>query len=133
LFGGVFHLSPRIAPEIQTLARHLDNVSYHLDGPDAVKHLDIILDIPEIDAIQWVPGVPRQGTGSAIPWILMLRKVQKKKKSPYIYASEPRRVERLISELSPEGLLICTSCDSEEEARCLVKKVERWTALRMRQ
>ncbi len=122
-----------VAPEIQTLARHLDNVSYHLDGPDAVKHLDIILDIPEIDAIQWVPGVPSQGTGSAIPWISMLRKIQKRKKSLYIYASEPGQVERLISELSPEGLLICTSCDSEEEARCLVKKVERWTTLRMRQ
>jgi len=118
-----------VAPEIQTIAQYLDNVIYHLDGPGAVKHLDIILDIPEIDAIQWVPG---EGTPPAIHWIPMLRKIQKKKKSLYIYALGPRQVESLISELYPEGLLICTSCNSEEEARWLIKKVEEWTTRRMR-
>ena len=148
-----------VAPEIQTLARHLDNVIYHLDGPDMVKHLDIILDIPEIDAIQWVPGpktLPGPGfpPESSLSWpyqvlgpktlseeppspslideISMLRRIQKKKKSLYVYASGPKEVERLISELSPEGLLICTSCNSEEGARRLVNKVEEWTIRRMR-
>jgi len=118
-----------VVPEIQTIGRHLDHVIYHLDGPDAVKHLDIILEIPEIDAIQWVPG---EGTPPAIHWIPMLRKIQKKKKSLYVYALESKDVESLISELSPEGLLICTSCNSEEEARRLIKKVEEWTAIRIR-
>lgn len=118
-----------VVPEIQTIAWHLDNVIYHLDGPDAVRHLDIILDIPEIDAIQWVPG---EGAPPAIHWIPMLRKIQKKKKSLYIYALGPKQVERLISELYPEGLLICTGCDSEEEARLLVQKVGQWTAIRIR-
>jgi len=152
-----------VAPEIQTIARHLDNVVYHLDGPDAVKHLDIILDIPEIDAIQWVPGPktlpgpdfllasPLSGPYQVLEpkalseelsspsliywnwnWIPMLRRIQKKEKSLYVYASGPKEVELLISELSPEGLLICTSCNSEEEARRLVKKVEEWTTRRVR-
>ncbi len=34
----------------------LDNVVYHLDGKDNVRHLDSILEIQEINAIQWVPG-----------------------------------------------------------------------------
>jgi len=118
-----------VAPEIQTLARHLDNSIYHLDGPDAVKHLDIILNIPEINAIQWVPG---KGAPPAIHWIPMLQKIQKKKKSLFVYAEEARQVEHLISELSPKGLLISVSCNSEEEARTLVKKTEKWTARRMR-
>jgi len=148
-----------VVPEIQTIARHLDNVVYHLDGPDAVKHLDIILDIPEIDAIQWVPGpktLPGPGflPESSLSWpyqvlgpktlseklpslplideISMLRRIQEKKKSLYVYASGPKEVERLISELCPEGLLICTSCNSEEETRHLVKKVEEWTTRKMR-
>lgn len=118
-----------VAPEIQTLARHLDNVVYHLDGPDAVKHLDIILDIPEIDAIQWVPG---EGTPPAIHWIPMLRKIQKKKKSLFLYAEGSQEVEHLISGLSPEGLLISTSCNSEDEAKIIVKKTKEWTAKRIK-
>lgn len=125
-----------VVPEIRTIARHLDNVVYHLDGPDAVKHLDVILDIPEIDAIQWVPGpktLPEEPPSPPlIDEISMLHKIQKKKKSLYVYASGPKEVEHLISELCPEGLLICTSCNSKKEARCLVKKTKEWTTRRMR-
>lgn len=118
-----------VAPEIQTLAQHLDDVIYHLDGPDAVKHLDIILNIGEINAIQWVPG---EGAPPAVHWIPMLQRIQKKKKSLYLYAENARQVEKLMSELSPQGLLISTSCNSEEEARVLVKKTEEWVIRRNR-
>lgn len=37
-------------------AAGLDNVVYHLDGEDNIRHLDAILGIDGIDAIQWVPG-----------------------------------------------------------------------------
>lgn len=41
---------------LRTQAKKLDNVVYHLDGPDNIRHLDAILEIDEINAIQWVPG-----------------------------------------------------------------------------
>lgn len=37
-------------------AAKLDNVVYHLDGPDNIKHLDAILEVEGIDAIQWTSG-----------------------------------------------------------------------------
>lgn len=37
-------------------AQGLDNVVYHLDGKDNIRHLDSVLQIKEINAIQWVPG-----------------------------------------------------------------------------
>jgi hypothetical protein len=37
-------------------AEKLDNVLYHLDGPDAIKHVDAIMEIEEIDALQWTSG-----------------------------------------------------------------------------
>ena len=42
---------------------YLDYSIYHLDGPGAVKHLDMILDIPELDAIQWIPGAGMEKEG----------------------------------------------------------------------
>jgi hypothetical protein len=115
-----------VSPEIQSIARHLDDTIYHLDGVDAVRHLDIILDVPEIKAIQFVPGVGGPGPLECVP---MFRKIQDHGKSVFIHAGA-REVEELISELSPKGLLISTDCDTEEEARDLVKKTYIWTARR---
>ncbi len=43
-------------PALRKQAKHMDNAFYHLDGPDAIKHLDLLLKIPEIKAIQWTHG-----------------------------------------------------------------------------
>lgn len=37
-------------------AKQLDHVLYHLDGPDAIRHLDALMEIEEIDALQWTSG-----------------------------------------------------------------------------
>ena len=118
-----------VVPEIQALARHLDDAIYHLDGPDAVRHLDLILEVPEIRAVQFSPGV---GSPGALHWIPMFHKIQDKGRSLFIHAGSGREVEQLIAELSPKGLLIQTSCSSEQEARALVEKTHSWTAMRLR-
>ncbi len=37
-------------------SQNLDHVLYHLDGPDAIKHADAIMEIDKIDALQWTSG-----------------------------------------------------------------------------
>ena len=47
---------------------------FHLDGKGMLKHLDRILEVPEIQAIQWVHGV-----GDDLPimqWAPVIRKIQ---------------------------------------------------------
>jgi hypothetical protein len=92
-----------ILPEIYDYARGLDNAIYHLDGVDAFVHLDALLSIPEIDAIQWVPG---EGKPSAVHWMPLLKKVQQAGKGQFIFAESPEEVRVLIENLRPEGLLI---------------------------
>lgn len=43
-------------PALRCQAAHIDYPFYHLDGPDAIKHLDKILSIPQLRAIQWTHG-----------------------------------------------------------------------------
>jgi hypothetical protein len=45
-----------IQGSLRKQAGKLDNVLYHLDGPDAIKHVDAIMEIEEIDALQWTSG-----------------------------------------------------------------------------
>jgi hypothetical protein len=111
-------------PSIEQQTRWVDRTVYHLDGPGAVRHLDLLLSLPELDCIQWIPGA---GAPPVSQWIRLLRRIQAKGKLIQIYC-EPWEVEVLLAELEPEGLLLTTSCDSEERARELLSDVARWTA-----
>ena len=43
-------------PELKATCRRLERSIYHLDGVGQLPHLDSILEIEELDAVQWVPG-----------------------------------------------------------------------------
>jgi len=112
--------------ELANHARYLDRAIYHLDGPDCIRHLDLLFTIPEIRAIQWVPGA---GAPPMPHWIPMLKRIQESGRSLHLQ-TEPEHVQTLMEELSPHGLLINTRVDSEEEAMDLIHHVERWTTIR---
>lgn len=121
-------ISPRtfsdlFLPGIRRLAQHLDHVLYHLDGPDAVCHLDALIEMPELEVIQWVPG---WGAPPMPEWIDLLDRIQKGGKSIHI-SVDPEEVETLMQHLSPKGLFMDTSCACEAQAKDLIKRVERLT------
>jgi hypothetical protein len=113
-------------PAIEQQTKWVSRTIYHLDGPNAARHLDSLLSLPHLDGIQWVPGA---GAPPMSRWIRLLRRVQAKGKL-LVLNCEPWEVETLLSELEPEGLLLSTRCDSEQEARRLLKNVVHWTARR---
>lgn len=45
-----------IQPSLRAQAQKADQVLYHLDGPDAIRHMDALMEIREIDALQWTSG-----------------------------------------------------------------------------
>ncbi len=92
---------------------------YHLDGPDALHHLDMLLEIPSLNAIQWVPGVDMWKKEGVARWIPIYGKIQAKKKAIQVFC-EPDEVDFVIENLKPEGLLIYTMCSSEKEAKELL-------------
>jgi len=113
-----------VVPHLQEQCRRLDYSIYHWDGPGEIPHLELLLDIPELDGIQWVPGAGNPGVGSP-KWFPLYRRIQEKGKLLVLQGMAKEDVEHVIDELSPEGLLISTACDSEGEARGLLRKVAR--------
>ena len=57
------------APEQRSEVAFFGGAFYHLDGPGAVVHLDALLEIPHMKAIQWVPGA---GQPTAAGWIPLM-------------------------------------------------------------
>jgi hypothetical protein len=91
-------LLPDIARQAATVGRSV----FHLDGPDAARHIDALLKVPEIQAIQFTPGA---GTPSALAWVDMFREIQRQKRSVLIICPADE-VLTLCEALRPEGLAI---------------------------
>ncbi|MEI8194929.1 MAG: hypothetical protein WCI73_03355 [Phycisphaerae bacterium] len=52
-----------VEPELVATLRRLGRGMYHLDGPGQLPHLDLLLAIPELDGIQWVPDIKAPDCG----------------------------------------------------------------------
>ena len=87
-------------PDIEKRARTVGRASFHLDGPDAARHIDTLLDCDALDVIQFTPG---DGKAPARSWAKMFQKVQQRGKSCLIACGKDD-VFPLCDVLKPEGL-----------------------------
>jgi hypothetical protein len=111
-------------PGIARECRFLDRSIYHLDGPGALRHLDSILAIPELDALQWVFGAGNEGYGR---WVEVYRKAQAAGKGIHVMCSLGE-VEQVTQTLEPRGLFLDVSDVPNREAGAeLLRRLERWT------
>ncbi len=53
-----------VRPELAATCRRLDDGFYHLDGVGQLPHLDLLLEIPELAGVQWVPGAGQPPPGA---------------------------------------------------------------------
>ena len=113
-----------VAPYLREQCRWLDHSIYHWDGPGQIPHLEILLDIPELDGIQWTPGAGNPDVASP-KWFPLYERIQQKGKLLVLLGVAANDVERVLQELSPKGLLISAYCESENEARELLRKTKK--------
>jgi 5-methyltetrahydrofolate--homocysteine methyltransferase len=112
-----------VKPELAATAARLGHSWYHLDGIGSLPHLDSLLEIEELDGVQWVygdgkPGVPH--------WIDVYRKIREAGKLLYLHAS-PAEFELVADALgSTENIFLRIDHwvwdGSESEAREFLAK-----------
>lgn len=116
-------------PSLIRQSKYLDKCIYHLDGPGELAHLDMILELESIHAIEWVP-IPENGrwTTGDEKWFSLYRKIQDKGKKLILRSVAPESIEKLLENISPKGLFFSVQAQSEEEALEIEKKVAKWSA-----
>ncbi len=109
---------PLLVEEVRPMTHNV----FHLDGKGVARHLDGILDVPEINAIQWV-----QGMGDDAPimqWIPLLGRIQAAGKS-LVIDLQLSELEEFIGNMDPKGLLLCIAAE-EPVQPAVIKRVEKW-------
>jgi len=118
MFDDVF--LPGLVEECQ----HMEASIYHLDGPGALRHLDSLLGIEELNAIQWVYGA---GRGRASDWVHVHKKCQEAGKGLQLHLGVDE-LDLFMENLRPEGLWIhLTGVEDRAHADALLRKVSTWT------
>ena len=110
-----------IQDSLRRQGRELDNVLYHLDGPDAIRHLDALMEIEEIDALQWTSG-DYGPDGTLEDWYVIYDKARKAGKSLWvkIYTGELddwiAGVDKLVARYGSHSLFLHFPVMSRTEA-----------------
>ena len=101
--------------ELAQATEELDNVIYHLDGAGQIPHLDYLLALPKLKAIQWVPG---DGQPHGAVWLDLYRRISAAGRRIWFVGSDAQ-FEEVLREV-PDGMYYSTgSRDREEAARFL--------------
>jgi len=119
-----------VLDSLRQQAKKADCVLYHLDGPDAIKHLDALMQIDEIDALQWTSG-DNGPDGTLEKWFPIYDKAHKAGKSLWIkvYTGDLgdwiRNVDTIVRRYGSRGLFLHFPEMSLEQANTLIDYAER--------
>ena len=97
-------------PYLKKIASAVEYPLYHLDGPPAICHLDSLLEIPNLRAVQWVPGA---GQEIMAKWHGLVKRILASGKSAQVYCT-PEELTPLIDEVGPDRLLVTINGLTEE-------------------
>lgn len=112
-----------VVPALSEQCQWLDNALYHLDGQQCIVHLDALLAIDALDAIQWTAGAGRPGAGDPC-WYELYRRIRAGGKGVMAAEVKPAEVIPLLDAVGPRGLFIQVNAETEEQARGLEERVD---------
>ncbi|HDZ21259.1 hypothetical protein LCGC14_0181840 [marine sediment metagenome] len=111
-----------VKPEFAATCKRVANAFYHLDGVGQLPHLDSMLEIEELDGIQWVPGTGQKGQ---IEWPEVYAKVRDAGKLLQIYDWGGDVLNTIADQLgSAKGIVNVahSSLDQRDEAMEFLKR-----------
>lgn len=114
-----------VQPFIREQCRRLDYTLYHLDGVGALHHLPALLEIEELNAIQWTPGVGEPQGGSP-KWYDLYRRILAAGKSIMACWVTLDELRPLLDNIGINGVHLEMDFHNEDEVEQAVRIVEEY-------
>lgn len=115
-----------VQPFIREQCRKIDYTLYHLDGVGAMHHLPALLEIDELNAIQWTPGVGEPQGGSP-KWYDLYKKILAAGKSVMACWVTLDELRPLLDAIGGDGVHLEMDFHNEREVEEALKIVEEYT------
>jgi hypothetical protein len=112
-----------VLPALSRQCEWLDHSMFHLDGHQCIPHLDLLLSIDALGAIEWTPD-PQVPPGGNARWYDMYRRILEAGKSVQAIGVEREEILPLLDAVGGKGLYIMTAIPSEREAEDVMRAVE---------
>lgn len=115
-----------VQPFIREQCQKIDYTLYHLDGVGAMHHLPALLEIEELNAIQWTPGVGEPQGGSP-KWYDLYKKILAGGKSVMACWVTLDELKPLLDHIGADGVHLEMDFHNEKEVEQAMRIVEGYT------
>ena len=115
-----------VQPFIREQCQKIDYTLYHLDGVGAMHHLPALLEIEELNAIQWTPGVGEPQGGSP-KWYDLYKKILAGGKSVMACWVTLDELKPLLDHIGADGVHLEMDFHNEKEVEQAMRIVEEYT------
>ena len=114
-----------VQPFIREQCQKIDYTLYHLDGVGAMHHLDALLEIKELNAIQWTPGVGEPQGGSP-KWYDLYKKILAGGKSIMACWVTLDELRPLLDNIGGDGVHLEMDFHNEREVEQALRIIEEY-------
>ena len=114
-----------VQPFIREQCQKIDYTLYHLDGVGAMHHLDALLEIKELNAIQWTPGVGEPQGGSP-KWYDLYKKILAHGKSIMACWVTLDELRPLLDNIGGDGVHLEMDFHNEREVEQAMRIIEEY-------
>ncbi len=114
-----------VQPFIREQCQKIDYTLYHLDGVGAMHHLDALLEIKELNAIQWTPGVGEPQGGSP-KWYDLYKKILAGGKSIMACWVTIDELKPLLDNIGGDGVHLEMDFHNEREVEQAMRIIEEY-------
>jgi hypothetical protein len=113
-----------VKPALTEQCAWLDYPVYHLDGTQCLCHLDHILDIEPLKAVEWTSNTEEPGTHER--WFPLYKRILDAGKSVQILGGNTDTIEPVLKAIGSKGVYIYGSNNTIEEIEAAARIADRW-------
>jgi hypothetical protein len=112
-----------VVPQLRDQCAFLDYSMYHLDGREQFRHLDALLEIEELDAIEWTPNA-KLPLGGNPQWFDLYRRILDAGKSVQVYMVWAHEIVPVLDAIGNEGVYILGLFKDRAEVESVARQIE---------
>jgi 5-methyltetrahydrofolate--homocysteine methyltransferase len=94
-----------VLPGLRRQTGEIDYTMYHLDGTQSIVHLYAVLELEELNAVEWTPQAGQPG-GTDPEWHSLYRRILEAGKSLQVLVEDPAGIGELLNAIGTEGIYL---------------------------